>query len=86
MKLFEISNYLNEIVPLDFQEEYDNSGLIIGREDSEINSVLVCLDCTSDVLDEAIKKGCNLIICHHPLIFSGIKKITSSNKNQKIIL
>ena len=86
MKLFEISNYLNEIVPLDFQEEYDNSGLIIGREDSEIKSVLVCLDCTADVLDEAIKKGCNLIICHHPLIFSGIKKITNSNKNQKIIL
>ena len=86
MKLFEISNYLNEIVPLDFQEEYDNSGLIIGREDSEIKSVLVCLDCTAEVLAEAIEKGCNLIICHHPLIFNGIKKITSSNKNQKIIL
>ena len=47
MKLFEISNYLNEIIPLDFQEEYDNSGLIIGREDSEIKSALVCLDCTA---------------------------------------
>ena len=86
MKLFEISNYLNEIVPLDFQEEYDNSGLIIGREDLEIKSVLICLDCTAEVLDEAIQKGCNLIVCHHPLIFNGLKKITSSNKNQKIIL
>ena len=69
MKLFEISNYLDIRVPLAFQEEYDNCGLLIGNQDVEINSVLICLDCTEEVVDEAIKNKHNLIISHHPIIF-----------------
>jgi len=85
MKLFEISNYLDTRVPLAFQEEYDNCGLLIGDNKMEITSVLVCLDCTEDVIDEAINNNHNLIISHHPLLFQGLKKITGTNYVQKIV-
>jgi len=85
MKLFEISNYLDTRVPLAFQEDYDNSGLLIGNKEQEIHSVLICLDCTEEVIDEAIKNNDNLIISHHPIIFNPIKKITGSNYIEKII-
>ncbi|MBF26042.1 MAG: Nif3-like dinuclear metal center hexameric protein [Flavobacteriales bacterium] len=84
MKLFEISNYLDTRVPLAFQEEYDNCGLLIGNKSSKINSVLISLDCTESVVDEAIRNKHNLIISHHPLLFNGIKKITGSNYVERI--
>ena len=74
MKLKEIIKYLDEIVPLSFQESYDNSGLLIGDKNMEITSALTCLDCTEDVLDEAINNNCNLILSHHPIIFQSNKK------------
>jgi len=85
MKLFEISNYLDTRVPLAFQEEYDNCGLLIGDKKMQIKSILVCLDCTEDVIDEAITSNHNLIISHHPLLFQGLKKITGSDYIQKIV-
>tara|TARA_B100001250_G_scaffold390618_1_gene390756 strand:+ start:344 stop:1441 length:1098 start_codon:yes stop_codon:yes gene_type:complete len=85
MKLFEISNYLDTRVPLDFQESYDNCGLLVGNSDALVKSILVCLDCTEEVLDEAIEKNHNLIISHHPLIFKGLKKIVGSNYIEKAI-
>jgi len=84
MKLFEITNYLDRRVPLAFQEEYDNCGLLIGDKNCEVKSVLICLDCTEKVVDEAIKNKHNLIISHHPVIFKGLKKITRSNYVEKI--
>ena len=83
MKLFEISNYLDTRVPLELQEEYDNCGLLIGDKNMQIKSILVCLDCTGAVIDEAINNNHNLIVSHHPLIFKGLKKITDSNSVQK---
>ena len=85
MKLSEITNYLDTKVPLAFQEDYDNCGLLIGDKKALVNSVLICLDCTEDVLDEAIKHKHNLIISHHPIIFKGLKKMTGSNYVQKIV-
>ena len=85
MKLFEISNYLDTRVPLALQEEYDNCGLLIGNKDTKITSILIALDCTEEVLDEAIKNKSNLIITHHPLLFKSIKKIIGSNYVEKII-
>ena len=85
MKLKEITNYLDEIVPLSLQESYDNSGLLIGDKNMEIKSALTCLDCTEDVLDEAISYNCNLILSHHPIIFNPIKKLTKSNFSEKLI-
>ena len=79
MKLKEITNYLESIAPLAFQESYDNSGLIIGDASSKVNAALITLDCTEEVVEEAIENNCNLIIAHHPIIFSGLKKITGKN-------
>ena len=76
MKIKEISDYLETIAPIQLQESYDNSGFIVGNKDWDINNVLVCLDCTEDVVDEAISKSCNLIVTHHPIIFNSIKSIT----------
>ncbi len=78
MKVKDVTNYLETIAPLQLQEEYDNSGLIIGNGNDETKGVLICLDVTEDVVNEAINLNCNLIIAHHPLIFSGLKKITNT--------
>jgi len=86
MKLICITDYIESLIPLELQEDYDNSGLILGNPDEEIKGVLLCLDITEEVLDEAIKKECNVIISHHPLIFKSIKRITDSDEEQRIIL
>jgi dinuclear metal center YbgI/SA1388 family protein len=85
MKLEELSNYLDSAIPLSFQEEYDNSGLQVGLPGKEIASALLTIDITEAVLDEAVRKGCNLIISHHPLIFGGVKKITGRTYQERII-
>lgn len=85
MKVKTITSYLESIAPLSLQEEYDNSGLLIGNEENEISGALICLDCTEEVLEEAIKKNCNLIIAHHPIIFRGLKKITGKNYVERVV-
>ena len=82
MKLFKIKNYLDARVPLAFQEEYDNCGLLIGDENLEIKSVLISIDCTEDVLDEAINDNHNLIISHHPLIFKANEKFIKGKASE----
>jgi dinuclear metal center YbgI/SA1388 family protein len=86
MKLKEICTYLDNVVPLSFQESYDNSGLQTGDPEKEINSALLSLEVTEEVLDEAISLNCGLIITHHPLIFSPIKKLTGKNFVEKILI
>ncbi len=86
MKLNKIIECLEKWASPSLQEEYDNSGLIIGIKQNEIKGILVTLDCTEEIINEAIKKKCNLIISHHPLIFRPIKKITGSNHVEKSII
>jgi dinuclear metal center YbgI/SA1388 family protein len=86
MQLSELTNYLNSEIPPALQESYDNCGLLVGDPASEITGVLVCLDVTEDVLNESIEKKCNLIISHHPLIFTGIKSLTGRNETERILL
>ncbi len=86
MKLIELTDFLDSSIPLSFQEDYDNSGLQVGDPGMEVKSVLLALDMTEKVLDEAIASGCNLIITHHPLIFSGIKRLTGKSTVEKIIV
>ena len=86
MKISEITNYLEELVPLNWQESYDNCGLLVGDKNAEVTAVLTCLDCTEEIIQEAIDKGCNLIIAHHPLVFSGLKKITGSDYVQRTVV
>ena len=75
-KIKEITDFLESIAPLHFQESYDNAGLIYGDEEAEISGVLISLDLTEEVLQEAIESDSNLVISHHPIIFRGIKKFT----------
>ncbi|MCY7409826.1 MAG: Nif3-like dinuclear metal center hexameric protein [Chitinophagales bacterium] len=86
MKLIKIINVLEEFAPLPLQESYDNSGLLTGNSQMEITGAILCLDAIEEVIDEAIKKKCNLVIAHHPIIFSGLKKITGKNYVERTII
>ena len=77
---------MEEFAPRQFQESYDNSGLLTGNLDTKISGVLVTLDVTEAVIDEAISKKCNLIISHHPIIFRGLKKLTGGNYVERCII
>lgn len=85
MTITEITAYLESLFPLAIQENWDNSGLIIGNASAQVHSALVCLNVTQDVVQEAIDEKCQLIISHHPLIFKGIQKLTGSNSQQRSI-
>lgn len=78
MKVKDIIGAIEEFAPLRLQEEWDNSGLLIGSEDSDIESVLVGFDCTPDLIAEAVSTGSGMVVTHHPLIFRGLKKIDES--------
>src|SRR4051812_30244815 len=82
----EVTRYLETIAPLSLQEGYDNAGLIVGDENEEAGGVLISLDCTEAVVDEAIKAKCNLIVAHHPIVFSGIKKLNGKNYVERTII
>ena len=82
----EIIQTLENIAPLSLQENYDNAGLIVGNENQEVTGILVALDCIEEVVDEAIRTGCNLIIAHHPIIFSGIKKLNGKNYVERTVI
>lgn len=77
---------LEAFAPPVLQEKYDNAGLIVGDESEEIKGVLISLDTTEDVVNEAIQKGCNLIISHHPIVFSGLKKITGTTYIERVVI
>lgn len=85
MKLKEITSYLESIAPKQFQESYDNSGLILGDNNQDVSSVLVSIDVTEDIIDEAVELKANLIVSHHPILFTGLKKITGSNYIERVI-
>ena len=86
MKLHQITSYLEQVAPLYFQESYDNSGLIVGDRNKKVTKVLLCLDSIESVIDEAIEKGCELVIAHHPIVFNGLKSLTGKNYIEKTIL
>ncbi|HNI43777.1 MAG TPA: Nif3-like dinuclear metal center hexameric protein, partial [Chitinophagales bacterium] len=86
MKIKDIIQHLETIAPLDYQEAYDNAGLLTGNLNDECTNALLCLDSTEEVVDEAIEKSCNLIIAHHPIIFSGLKKITGKNYIERAVI
>jgi len=85
MKIKEMIRPLEEMAPLSLQESYDNSGLLIGSPEDEIHGVLISLDLTDSVIEEAVMNKCNLIISHHPLIFSGLKRINGKNATERIV-
>ena len=86
MKIAEIISFLESTANPVLQEHYDNAGLITGDKEWECRGILVCLDSIEEVINEAIRKKCNLIIAHHPIIFTGLKKITGKNYVEKSII
>jgi dinuclear metal center YbgI/SA1388 family protein len=86
MKIRDIIQHLEFIAPLENQEEYDNSGLMAGDVSAECRGVLISLDCTEEVIQEANEKKCNLIVSHHPLIFRPVRRISPDNGNGKALI
>ena len=85
MKIRDIAAAIEEFAPLSLQADYDNSGLIVGRLDDEVHSALLAVDVTEEVIDEAEREGCDIIITHHPIIFAPIKRLNSANYVERCV-
>lgn len=81
----DIARALESAAPRALQEDYDNSGLLVGSTDQQLKGVLLSLDVTEEVLQEAVHKGCNMVVAHHPIIFSGLKNLTGQNHVQRCV-
>ena len=86
MRLRELTNFLETLAPLAFQEDYDNSGLIVGDPEMALSGALISLDCTEAVIDEAIANGFNLVISHHPIVFRGLKKFNGKSYVERVVM
>ncbi len=86
MQVQEIVKLLEDWAPPALQESYDNSGLLTGLPNMEVKGVLITLDITEEVLDEAVRKSCNMVIAHNPMIFGGIKRLNGSNYTERCII
>ena len=86
VRIKDIANALEMFAPLPLQDGFDNAGLQIGLTEAEVAGVLLCLDVTEAVVDEAVALGCNLIVSHHPLIFSPLKRITGNNYVERCVI
>ncbi|WP_274476094.1 Nif3-like dinuclear metal center hexameric protein [Mangrovimonas aestuarii] len=82
----DVINYLEELAPLNYAEDFDNVGLLVGDKSASVTGVLVTLDTLEEVVDEAIQNNCNLIVTFHPIIFKGLKKITGKNYVERVVL
>ncbi len=82
----DVTDHLETLAPRSYQEDYDNSGLLTGNASEYVSGVLVTLDCTEEVVEEAIQKKCNLIVAHHPIIFRGLKKLTGQTYVERTII
>ena len=85
MKIRDIAAAIEEFAPLALQADYDNSGLVVGRLDDEVHKALLAVDVTEEVLDEAEREGCDIIITHHPIIFSPLKRFNSATYVERCV-
>lgn len=86
MKIKQVLSALERFAPLPLQESWDNAGLQVGLTEAEVSGALLCPDVNERIVDEAIAKGCNLIVSHHPLLFRGLKQITDANDVQRAVI
>ena len=86
MRLDELTDYLESLAPLDYQESYDNSGLLVGSPSKEVHQALLSLDCTEAVVEEAIELGCDVIISHHPIVFKGLKRFNGNTYVERVVM
>ena len=85
MKVREVTSVIEAFAPLSLQESYDNSGLIVGRYDDEVSKILLAVDVTEEVIDEAVEQGCDMIITHHPIIFQPVKRFNSASPTERCV-
>jgi dinuclear metal center YbgI/SA1388 family protein len=86
VKIKQVLSALEQFAPLPLQESWDNAGLQVGLTEAEVSGALLCLDVNERIVDEAIAKGCNLIVSHHPLLFRGLKQISGANDVQRTVI
>ena len=86
MIIKDITNYIEELAPLNYAEDFDNVGLLVGNYNTNITGVLVTLDTLEETVNEAIAKKCNLIVSFHPIIFSGLKKLNGNSYVERVVL
>ena len=84
MKVREVAGAIEEFAPLGLQESYDNSGLNVGSPEAEVSGVLICVDVTDEVVDEALAVGANLVVSHHPLLFHPLRRLVGGDPAQRI--
>ena len=85
MKVKDIVAMLEAEVPLAWQESYDNAGLVVGSPEADVERVLIALDATEEVVEEAISERCQMVVTHHPIIFRPIKRLADENRQQRTI-
>ena len=85
VKIKQVLSALEQFAPLPLQESWDNAGLQIGLTEAEVSGALLCLDVTPDIIDEAVRRGCNLVVSHHPLLFHGLKQVADQNDVQRVV-
>jgi len=85
MQAKDVALIIEELAPLKYQEGYDNAGFCVGLPASDVKGVLLCVDVTEEIIDEAVAAGTNMIVSHHPVIFSGLKHITGNNHVERIV-
>ena len=86
VKTKEVIDALERFAPLPLQESWDNAGLQVGLTEAEVSGALLCLDVNEKIVDEAIRKGCNLIVSHHPLLSRGLKQVSDMNDVQRTVM
>ncbi|HAD13403.1 MAG TPA: Nif3-like dinuclear metal center hexameric protein [Saprospirales bacterium] len=86
MKIAEILSVLEAVAPPYLQESYDNAGLIVGDPDQEVTGVICCLDSTEAIIEEAIARGCNLVVAHHPIVFRGLKRLNGATYIERTVI
>ena len=86
MQIKDVTNYIEELAPLAYAEDFDNVGLLIGDYNTKVTGVVVTLDTLEETVDEAIAQNCNLIVSFHPIVFSGLKKINGNNYVERVVL
>lgn len=86
MLIQDIISVLEAVAPPHLQESYDNAGLIVGHPQVTVKGVLFCLDSTEAVVDEAVERGCNLVVAHHPIVFRGLKRLNGTNYVERTVM
>ena len=86
VKIKEVLSALERFAPLPLQESWDNAGLQVGLTETEVSGALLCLDVTEKIIDEAVSKGCNLVVSHHPLLFRGLKTVSDLTDVQRTVM